>query len=225
MKISTLYEKVLSVPKSLWVSMHYFPLRQAVKLPIIVRYNAKLLEIKGKVLVNRGGVKTGMLSIGFGQVGIFDKRYERSILQISGTIVLNGKAILGHGSRLCVGKEGIVTFGNKFTNTANMSIVCVSRITFGDNVLTSWNTLVMDTDWHHIENAETHTVYPCTKEIIIGKKVWICTRSVVLKGSVIPDGCIIGANSLVSKQFNEENVLIAGNPAKVMKRNITRHMQ
>lgn len=48
------FEKILSIPKSLWVSSHYFPLADAIKLPIMVRYNIKLLRMKGKVVL-RGG--------------------------------------------------------------------------------------------------------------------------------------------------------------------------
>lgn len=79
----------------------------------------------------------------------------------------------------------------------------------------------MDTDWHSIQNTITGEIYPDTKEIIIGNNVWIGTRSVILKGSVIPDGCIIGANTLCSKYFSETESVIAGNPARICKSNVT----
>ena len=56
--------------------------------------------------------------------------------------------------------------------------------------------------------------------IIIGDRAWLCMRSVILKGSVIPDGCIVGANSLVTKQFCTSNTLLAGNPAREIKYNV-----
>lgn len=162
-----------------------------------------------------------MLSIGFGCVGIFDKKYERSIWEVTGCIELKGKATFGHGSRISVGKDGVLIVGNQFYNTAAMTIVCQKRIILGDNVITSWNTLVMDTDWHPIINIETSDILPISKEIIIGDNVWLCTRCVLLKGTVIPDGCIVGANSLCSKRFETANSLIAGNPATVRKNNVT----
>lgn len=79
----------------------------------------------------------------------------------------------------------------------------------------------MDTDWHSMQNTQTNDVYPCTKPIAVGDNVWIGTRSVILKGSVIPNGCIVGANALCTKQFIEEDSVIAGNPAKVCKKNVT----
>lgn len=214
-------EKIISIPKSFWVSAHFFSLKEAIKLPILVRYNTKVQSLKGKVKINSGGVKTAMLKIGFGGVGIYDKKYSRTIITIKGTVVLNGKVNLGHGSVLSVQENAVVTFGSNFSNTAEGKIVCKKSITIGNNVSTSWETLIMDTDWHHTYNTLNGEIFPDTKEIVIGNNVWICMRSVILKGSVIPNGCIVGANTLCSKQFTDENQLIVGNPARVIKEHIT----
>lgn len=48
-------DKILSIPKSLWVSMHFFTLKDAIKLPILVRYNTKILTLKGEINVLGGG--------------------------------------------------------------------------------------------------------------------------------------------------------------------------
>lgn len=46
-----LLEKLLSIPKSFWVSIHYFPLTEALKLPIMVRYNTCLLSVGREVII------------------------------------------------------------------------------------------------------------------------------------------------------------------------------
>ena len=51
----------------------------------------------------------------------------------------------------------------------------------------------------------------------IGKNVFIGCNSLILKGTVIGDNCVVGAGSVVSGKF-EENCIIAGNPAKVIKK-------
>jgi len=56
--------------------------------------------------------------------------------------------------------------------------------------------------------------------IKIGNKVWIGCRTTILKGTAIADGCIVGANSFVSKNFNQKNCMIAGNPARIVKENV-----
>lgn len=214
-------EKLLSLPKSLYVSLRLFPFREALKLPVLCRYNVKCLSLKGK-MTTVGGVKPLMVHIGFGSVGVFDKKYSRSILEINGTIHLEGfgKYSFGHGSRLCVGEKANLYIGEGFSNTAEMTIVCMQEIHIGHHVTTSWNTLLMDTDFHATQNTLTNGCYPVQSPVTIGNNVWICTRAVVLKGSEIPNGCIVGANALVSKKYDKENALIAGNPASIKKEHI-----
>ena len=215
-------EIILSIPKSLYVNFRLLPFRQAVRLPILVRYNCNLVSLRGKVSLDK--IKIGILKIGFGKVGVFDKRYNRSILQIQGLISLKGKASFGQGARICVNTGGILNIGERFNNTAEMTIVCYNKITIGDDVLTSWNTLIMDTDFHQTVNLESQEVSKSEAPIYIGEKVWIGTRAVILKGSNVPNGCIIGANSLINKKFIKENTLLAGNPANIKKSNITLYM-
>lgn len=218
-----LIEKILSLPKSIYVSMKFFPFSQALRIPILVRYNTKLTSLSGTVKFNSGG-RTAMLTIGFGQVGIVDKKYERSIIQIGGKLILNGKVSLGTGSKLCVTKTGILTIGDNFINTAKTTIICDNQITIGNNVLVSWDTLIMDTDWHSVMNTITNETFSCVGKITIGNNVWLGCRAVVLKNSCIPDGCIVAANALVNKSFVTRQTLLAGNPAKERKQNITRKL-
>lgn len=161
------------------------------------------------------------LKIGFGNVGIFDKKHERTILQVEGIIAVKDCADIGHGSRICVGERGVLTFGSNFVNTAKGSIVCCNRITFGDDVLTSWETLVMDTDFHAVIDINGIS-RPYTYPVIIGSSVWICNRAMVLKGAKIADGCIVGACALVAGSFMTPNTLLAGNPASERRYGVTR---
>ena len=41
-----------------------------------------------------------------------------------------------------------------------------------------------------------------------------------MKGSHIADGSIVGYRSLVTSKFTEQNILIAGNPARFVQSNI-----
>lgn len=48
-------EKLLSLPKSLYVGFRLFGFKDALRLPILVRYNTKLLSLNGLIKVNQGG--------------------------------------------------------------------------------------------------------------------------------------------------------------------------
>ena len=56
-----------------------------------------------------------------------------------------------------------------------------------------------------------------SREIKIGKNCFIGCNSIILKGTVLGDGCVVGAGAVVCGKF-EDNCVIAGNPARVIKR-------
>lgn len=66
------------------------------------------------------------------------------------------------------------------------------------------------------ENGGDSDLVP-SREIEIGKNCFIGCNSIVLKGTVLGDGCVVGAGAVVAGKF-EDNCVIAGNPAKVIKR-------
>ena len=73
---------------------------------------------------------------------------------------------------------------------------------------------------HAIYDATTYEDLDKSEGIFIGDHVWIGEHSFILKKATIPNNCVVGAMSVVTKRFNEENVVIAGNPAKICKKNI-----
>ncbi|WP_445177037.1 acyltransferase [Psychromonas algicola] len=54
------------------------------------------------------------------------------------------------------------------------------------------------------------------KEIIIGNNVQIGAGAIILAGVNIADNVIVGAGSVVTKNI-QGNVIVAGNPAKVLR--------
>ena len=57
------------------------------------------------------------------------------------------------------------------------------------------------------------------KPIVIGKHVWIGTRTAILKGMNLSDGAIISVGAVVTKDV-PANTMVAGVPAKVIKENV-----
>ena len=72
---------------------------------------------------------------------------------------------------------------------------------------------IMDKDTKEFLNKPSHPV-------IIGNKCWIGEAVRIQKRAIIPDNTIVGAGSIVTKKFTEENTIIAGNPAKIIKQNV-----
>ncbi|MBR1944932.1 MAG: glycosyltransferase [Alphaproteobacteria bacterium] len=90
------------------------------------------------------------------------------------------------------------------------------KISVGNDCMFSHGILVRTSDGHKILDAQTKAPLNLPKDISVGSHVWVGARSVLLKGTVIPDNCIVGACSVVTKAFCETNRTIAGNPAKVV---------
>ena len=102
-------------------------------------------------------------------------------------------------------------------------IVAYERVSIGDDVLIASKCFISDTnhgsyssDKQSSPDTKPNDRALYTKPVVIGDRVWIGENAVILAGSKIGNGCIIGANSVVSGEFRD-NTIIAGSPAKVIK--------
>ena len=233
---------VRSIPKTLRFNFHYFPLKTALKLPVVVSHRTYLRELHGKVVLPEK-VERAMIKIGFGDVGHYDRKRSRGIWQVSGTVSFGGTASIGHGSKISV--RGDLKLGAGFNMTAESTIVCSKEIRFGRDCRLSWDILVMDTDEHPIyrhetnrhetrdsgsvpspevprpvsNNSENERINP-DKAIIVGNHVWIGCKCVLLKGAELPDNTVVAAGTLLTSSFAGEPQVIGGNPPTVLKRDI-----
>ena len=144
------------------------------------------------------------------------------MLRMEGILEVKGKVGIGAGSRIDVGKNATLSFIGNVANSAGVTIVCGDRITIGNNTVISWDTLIIDTDFHYVMDLETGKTKPMHRPISIGENTWLCAGSKILKGSVLPDGCILSAGSVLNKRFDECNCLLVGNPCDITRRGVTR---
>jgi acetyltransferase-like isoleucine patch superfamily enzyme len=204
--------------RTILANLFLLPFKDAIKLPIVVSRKTKLKSLKGSFKIN-SPVNFAMIKVGFGTVGIFDYKNERTILEINGVIIINGKTEIGKGSRISIGEKAILNLGNRFTLTARSTIICFNKIVIGDDCLFSWENTIMDTDFHSIYFEEREINLP--RPIIFGNHVWLGMRCSVLKGTEIPNGSVIAANSMVTGKLVTPNAVYGGNPIKLLKQNIT----
>lgn len=91
----------------------------------------------------------------------------------------------------------------------------------GTSVLMSRNIIIRCGELPHlIFDKKTGEWLDKSEGVFIGDRVWIGEFAYIGKRTTIPSGCVVGAMSVVTKRFTEENVAIAGNPAKIVKKDI-----
>lgn len=219
MFVRILKELYRSNLKSLYFNFKYLPFKKAIILPFRVSHRFSLTVLKGSVSIECD-ISPGMIHLGYGHVGIYNKKRQRSMWNVWGKVVFKGSCYLGHGTKINVTDTGTLTFGNNVNFTAESSVDCQKEIIFGEQCLVSWESLFIDGDYHRIFDAEgKHTNAP--QPIIIGKHVWFGCRCLILKGVTIADDCVVAAGSLLNGTYTNSNSIIAGSPAKVVKENIS----
>ena len=119
---------------------------------------------------------------------------------------------------------GEVIIGSNFHCTDRCRIInsCEpnNRIVIGDDCMFATDIYIRNNDGHTIIDRSTGKVINQPRDVVIGNHVWLGYHTTLLKGATIADGCVVGAESIVSKPLTEPNSIYAGQPAKLIKSNI-----
>ncbi len=96
-----------------------------------------------------------------------------------------------------------------------------TNITIAHDCMFSSDVTMQAPDGHPIYNkAFGEIINKKPYSIEIGSHVWIARGAYILKNAKIPPNTIIGGASVVTKKFDEQYTIIAGNPAHVVKRGV-----
>ena len=115
--------------------------------------------------------------------------------------------------------EATIKIG-KDSGISGGSLCAATSIEIGCGCLIGANVTIADTDFHSISpinrryNDKQNEI--CSSPIFIEDNVFVGTSAVILKGVHIGKNSIIGAGSVVCSNV-PENVIAAGNPAKVLR--------
>lgn len=98
------------------------------------------------------------------------------------------------------------TYGTYFQNFTGKIIV-------GEGTYIGPNVGIITVN-HDIENLN---LYQQSKDVILGKNCWIGMNAILLPGVILGEHTIVGAGAVVTKPFPKGHLVIAGNPARVIK--------
>lgn len=131
----------------------------------------------------------------------------------------------GHGCRLDASIKKVTLYIGKDARIGDyVHINAEEYVKIGDNILIASKVFISDAN-HGVYNGEMQDepfsnpseriVY--SSPVVIGDNVWIGENVVILPGSKIGNGCVIGANSVVNGKEYPDNCILAGAPARIIK--------
>lgn len=188
-------------------------------------------KITGDSMIENSLIKNSTVSAG-------DKSNS---IKISGGVIRNSRIVItGSNSSVIIGENCVmnytdiilygdnahcfigknVTFNSFKTAGTGINVSQNTTLSIGDDSLFSNSIGIYTTDFHKIMNSDGIQIN-MDESIQIGKKVWIGMKALILKGSKIPDGCVIGAGSLVAGEIKDKNSVVGGNPIRTLKYNVS----
>ncbi|AQR96988.1 acyltransferase [Clostridium saccharoperbutylacetonicum] len=168
---------------------------------------------KSEIFSDNGGSITIEDNCIFGEATkIFSSNY--------GSIIIKKNSIYGENTYIrCNSSNVIIGENGTFGECLLIDVSYNGEVYIGDNCMLSRYVSIIDNDGHPIFNIHTGQQINIKDSIFIGNHIWIGIKSSILSRSKIGDGSIIGANSVVKNIF-PNNCIIAGVPAKVVRKDI-----
>jgi virginiamycin A acetyltransferase len=116
------------------------------------------------------------------------------------------------------GGKGDITIGNDCVINSGCVFYSGNGISIGDSVAIAANCTLapVNHEFHKRDISIRSQGFGKSRGgIIIEDDVWIGSNCVLLDGSIIRKGCVIGAGTLIRGEISEYSV-VAGNPMKVL---------
>ena len=179
--------------------------------------SGKLSEIyKSTITFNGCG---NMFSVGD------NTRIHNSNITISGN---QNKVIIGNdgwinGLQLIIEDDNnTIVIGDGIFIFGNTRIYCVqgSNVNIEEGCMLSDQIEIRTTDNHSIIDKISGKRINLEEDVILHKHVWLGMHVILLKGTEIAEGSVVGAGTICTKKYNIPNSVIVGNPGKVIRDNI-----
>lgn len=153
--------------------------------------------------------------------GRLERRHSSAKISVgAGSLIAGILVAEARGSKIVIGN-------NVFVGGASL-IDCLNSVTVEDDVLISYQVIIMDSDNHSLRateriddlkrwrNHEYDWSHVNSAPIIIRSKSWIGARAIIAKGVDIGEGAIVAAGSVVTRRV-EPYTIVGGNPARVIR--------
>lgn len=120
------------------------------------------------------------------------------------------------------GSNQFIVIGS-YTTFNNVTIICKygGNVFIGKDCMFSSGIEVRTSDSHAIVDTDKLEKVNHSASVYIGDHVWVGKNAVMQKGALVGDDSVIGMSSFVNGVHSEPNTILAGAPAKVVRRSRT----
>jgi tetrahydrodipicolinate N-acetyltransferase len=156
----------------------------------------------------------GVLLIGLGSFGLTSTD-DTTVIRVrpGASFAVGGRVALQRGLRIVVDSGRLTIGAGTNVNGLGTKILVAESVTIGAGCTFSWDVQVLDNDFHALTVGGVQ--HPAVAPVVIGDRVWVGTRAVILKGVTIGDGAVVAAGAVVTKDV-PAGAVVAGIPAKVV---------
>ena len=124
--------------------------------------------------------------------------------------------VMGENSRIVTPLKGVrfnnVSIGKNVVINSDCLMMAAGGITIEDEVMIAANAQLISNN-HDLDNRWIITCKP----VRICRRAWIGAGATILPGVTVGENAVVGAGSVVTKDV-EADTIVAGNPAKVIRR-------
>jgi lipopolysaccharide O-acetyltransferase len=213
------------------------------RIPFIAGFSRRLLQIAKVAAQEQPRVVLFRLVGWFvyiieGKISAYLAGWEKAYLGRGSRVI--GTCFITVGERSSIGRNAWIEavtesgedaykpkikFGNGFHASERLHISAINRIEIGDNCLFGSGVYISDHNHGSYKGAKhSHPSEPPVMRelvshgpVVIGSNVWMGDNVTIVGPVRIGNGVVVGANSVVTRDM-PDNVIVAGIPAKILKR-------
>ena len=210
--------------KTLLLNARMFGIKKIFTLPVLIGRGVMLKNIghHSSIEIDSRILYFGMIRLGVSDGSFHMGTSKKSNLSLgtNSKLVFKGGCNITKGFFINIYDDAILCFGNNTSFNPFLVIKCEENISIVDDCIFGWNVTIMDGDGHAIFVCDNDELVNKKTSIVINQRCWIAANATILKGSYISDDSVVAAGAIVTKKVLESNVILAGNPAKIIKRNV-----
>ncbi|WP_026664789.1 acyltransferase [Butyrivibrio sp. FC2001] len=130
-------------------------------------------------------------------------------------IYLHANAPIVNSLDLSIFSDSVIHIGRRCRAKQVVRVIIGEKkhLFIGDDCLFSSGITIRNADGHMIYGIEDYNRVNSSKSIFMGDHVWVGQDVLMLKGTRIDSGSVIGGGSVISGKMVEHNSVWAGNPA------------